>query len=77
MRSLPNTAGQNFSSLTNLAVLSYIGAANAYPTDDPTSNIPVSQMPLVETNLHVRSYEIITWKGANISVPSRLQALLL
>ena len=31
----------------------YSGAVEQYPTVDPTKNIPVSQIPLVETNLHV------------------------
>ncbi|KAF8256899.1 hypothetical protein EI94DRAFT_1792383, partial [Lactarius quietus] len=52
IRSLPNAAGQNFSGLNNLAVLHYAGAAKANPTYDPTSDVPVSQMLLVETNLH-------------------------
>ncbi|KAF8272718.1 multicopper oxidase-domain-containing protein [Lactarius quietus] len=63
IRSLPNAPGQNFSNLNNLAVLRYAGAAQAYPPCDPTVNISVSQMPLVETNLHVRSYDIVTSKG--------------
>ncbi|KAN0136672.1 laccase [Lactarius tabidus] len=52
IRALPNSPGQNFSDLTNLAVLHYAGAANANPTEDPTANIPVSVQPLVETDLH-------------------------
>ena len=56
MRSLPpDSPGRhfNFDGLTNLAVLHYAGAPNANPTVDPTVNVPVSQMPLVETDLHV------------------------
>jgi len=52
IRSLPNAPGRNFGNLNNLAVLHYQGAPNANPTVDPTVNIPVSQNPLVETNLH-------------------------
>jgi len=51
IRSLP--PGLNYSDFTNLAVLRYAGAPDGNPTADPTVNIPVSQMPLVETNLHV------------------------
>jgi hypothetical protein len=43
-----------YTDLVNLAVLHYSGAANANPTVDPTTNIPTSSSPLVETNLHVR-----------------------
>ncbi|KAI9508593.1 laccase [Russula earlei] len=42
----------NFSDFNSLAVLHYAGAPHENPTVDPTVNIPVSQMPLVETNLH-------------------------
>ncbi|KAI0297810.1 multicopper oxidase-domain-containing protein [Multifurca ochricompacta] len=52
MRALPNAAGRNFSNLNNLAVLHYAGAPDTNPTVDPTVNIPVSKLPLVETNLH-------------------------
>ncbi|KAI0289075.1 laccase [Russula brevipes] len=55
IRSLPNAANQNFSDLTNLAILRYSGAPDANPTVDPTVNVPVSQNPLVETNLHVNT----------------------
>ncbi|KAF8259963.1 laccase 1 precursor [Lactarius quietus] len=57
IRSLPNAAGQNFSGLNNLAVLHYAGAAKANPTYDPTSDVPVSQMLLVETNLHNHPFQ--------------------
>jgi len=46
-------SNSNFSDFTNLAVLRYAGASDGNPTADPTVNIPVSQIPLVETNLHV------------------------
>ncbi|KAH9074384.1 laccase [Lactarius deliciosus] len=49
IRSLP--PGRDFSNLNNLAILSYAGAP-ANQTVDPTVNIPVSKLPLVETNLH-------------------------
>jgi iron transport multicopper oxidase len=54
IRSLPNEAGvaRNYSNLNNLAVLHYAGAPSGNPTSDPTVNIPVSQIPLVETALH-------------------------
>jgi len=50
IRSLP--PGRNFSNNNNLAILHYEGAPKECPTVDPTVNIPVSQMPLIETNLH-------------------------
>ncbi|KAI0000120.1 laccase [Russula compacta] len=52
IRSLPNASGRNFSDFNNLAILHYAGARNGNPTVDPTVNVPVSQKPLVETNLH-------------------------
>jgi hypothetical protein len=51
IRSLP--PGRNFSDSNNLAILRYAGAPNQNPTVDPTVNVPVSQNPLVETDLHV------------------------
>ena len=64
IRSLPNVVpARNFSELNNLAVLRYAGAAKANPTDDPTVNVPVSKLPLVETNLHVGAVMIITSWG--------------
>jgi hypothetical protein len=60
IRSLPNAPGRNYSDFNNLAVLHYAGAPEGNPTSDPTVNIPVSQMPLVETALHVSfSYELL------------------
>ena len=53
IRSLPDAVGRNFTDLNNLAILRYSGAPDANPTEDPTVNIPVSILPLVETNLHV------------------------
>jgi hypothetical protein len=55
IRSLPVAAGRsfNYSDLNNLAVLHYAGASSGNPKSDPTVNIPVSQTPLVETELHV------------------------
>ncbi|KAF8263780.1 laccase [Lactarius quietus] len=52
IRSLPDAAGRNFTDLNNLAVLRYAGAPDAHPTEDPTVDIPVSKLPLVETNMH-------------------------
>lgn len=46
-------AGRNFGNLNNLAILHYSGAPQGNPPEDPTVNIPVSQRPLVENNLHV------------------------
>jgi hypothetical protein len=51
IRSLP--PGRDFSNLNNLAVLRYAGAPQKNPIVDPTVDIPVSQIPLVETDLHV------------------------
>ena len=60
IRSLPNAAARNYSNLNNLAVLHYAGASSGNPKSDPTVNIPVSQTPLVETNLHVSlPYELL------------------
>ena len=56
IRSLPNAVGRNFTDFNNLAILHYAGAPDANPTEDPTVNIPVSILPLVETNLHVRRF---------------------
>jgi iron transport multicopper oxidase len=50
IRSLPT--GLNFTDLNNLAILNYAGVPAANPTVDPTVNVPVSKLPLVETNLH-------------------------
>jgi len=50
IRSLP--PGGSYTNLVNLAVLHYDGTANENPTIDPTTDIPVSSSPLVETNLH-------------------------
>ena len=36
-----------------MAVLHYEEAPNTNPPEDPSVNIPVSKLPLVETNLHV------------------------
>jgi hypothetical protein len=55
MRALPPAAGNatSFAGDTDVAVFHYRGAPNANPTTDPSVYIPVSQNPLVETNLHV------------------------
>jgi hypothetical protein len=56
IRALPMGAtalGRNFSNLNNLAILRYSGASHGNPPQDPTVNVPVSQRPLVENNLHV------------------------
>jgi hypothetical protein len=63
IRSLPNAAGRNFTTLdyanlNNLAILNYAGADVATPTADPTVSVPVSKLPLVETNLHISCFDI-------------------
>ncbi|KAI0285736.1 laccase [Russula brevipes] len=65
MRALP--PGGSYTNLTNLAVLHYDGAADANPTTDPTTNIPTSSSALVETNLHVSSWECHPG-GADINI---------
>ena len=50
--------GGSYVDLLNLAVLHYAGAANANPTIDPTTDIPSSSSPLVETDLHVRNLRL-------------------
>jgi len=57
MRSLP--PDRDFSNLNNLAILRYAGAPAAKPKVDPTVNIPVSQLPLIETNLHVSCFYVL------------------
>ena len=56
IRALPHVSTRllNFSDHTNVAILRYSGAPIADPSADSNVNIPVSQLPLVETNLHVR-----------------------
>jgi hypothetical protein len=51
--------GRNFSDFNNLAILHYIGAPDGDPTVDPTVEIPVSTLPLVETNLHVSPFSML------------------
>ncbi|KAF8493484.1 laccase C [Russula emetica] len=55
IRALPQSAllpDASYSNLNNLAILRYLGALEINPLRDPTVNIPVSQLPLVETDLH-------------------------
>ncbi|KAN0136677.1 laccase [Lactarius tabidus] len=52
IRAVPNFGNQDFTGLTNLAVLRYLGALRTNPRSDPTKNIPQSVLPLIETNLH-------------------------
>ena len=64
IRALPNTAVRNFTNvdyanLNNLAILNYAGAPVANATADPTVNVPVSKLPLVETNLHVSFFDVL------------------
>ncbi|KAH9048020.1 laccase 3 [Lactarius deliciosus] len=52
IRAVPNVgASQDFTGLTNLAILRYLGAPPVDPSD-PTTNIPSSILPLKETDLH-------------------------
>ncbi|KAI9438813.1 laccase [Lactarius indigo] len=52
IRAVPNAAAsQNFTDLTNLAILRYQGAPAINPSSDP-NNIPPSVRPLKETDLH-------------------------
>jgi iron transport multicopper oxidase len=53
IRALPLNAGRNFSEFNNVAILRYEGAPNENPSNDSNVGVPVSQLPLVETNLHV------------------------
>ncbi|KAH9027586.1 laccase [Lactarius hengduanensis] len=54
IRALPKVSTRilDFSDHTNVAILRYSGAPVADPSADPNVNVPVSQLPLVETNLH-------------------------
>lgn len=55
IRALPKSAllpNPNYDNLNNLAILRYLGALPINPITDPTVNIPVSELPLVETDLH-------------------------
>ncbi|KAH9168159.1 laccase [Lactarius sanguifluus] len=52
IRAVPNAgASQDFTGLTNLAILRYLGAPLVDPSD-PTTDIPPSILPLKETDLH-------------------------
>ncbi len=56
IRALPRSAvlpEAGYNDLTNLAILRYLGALETHPFWDPTVYIPVSELPLVETDLHV------------------------
>ena len=59
IRALPVSASlfesgpANFSDFNNVAIFHYEQAPNTNPPEDPSVNIPVSKLPLVETNLHV------------------------
>ena len=55
VRALPESALRtaNFGDFNNVAVLHYEQAPNKNPPEDPSVNVPVNKMPLVETNLHV------------------------
>jgi hypothetical protein len=66
IRALPSFPKQSFASFTNLAVLRYVGALLQDPTNDPTTDIPTSQLPLKETDLHVGYTLIFSNYCANI-----------
>ncbi|KAI0246644.1 laccase 2 precursor [Lactifluus subvellereus] len=51
IRALPDVAGQDYTNLTNLAILRYTGASDGDPPIHPTKNIPTSVLPLRETDL--------------------------
>jgi hypothetical protein len=55
IRALPNLGNpdKTFQNFTNVAILRYLGAPNGNPTNDSNANIPGSQLPLTETDLHV------------------------
>ncbi|KAI9450836.1 laccase [Lactarius psammicola] len=55
IRALPHVSTWilDFSDHTNVAILRYSSAPIEDPSADPNVNVPVSQLPLVETNLHV------------------------
>jgi len=70
IRSLP--PGRTYGNLNNLAILRYAGAKNINPTVDPGVNVPVSHIPLIETNLHPLTYSPVPGKpvpgGADINI---------
>lgn len=55
IRALPNIGNpdQTYADSTNVAILRYLDAPSQDPSSNPNENIPESQLPLVETNLHV------------------------
>ncbi|KAI0252554.1 laccase [Lactifluus subvellereus] len=74
LRALPKTAGGGISGFKggiDAAVFHYKGAPNANPTTDSAVNVPVSKIPLIETNLHPGKP---TPGGADINI--NLQVLL-
>jgi len=52
IRALPVSPGRDFSDFNNVAILRYDEADCENPTNDPNVGVPVSTLPLVETNLH-------------------------
>ena len=54
MRALPNSANATTDNGINSAILRYAGASISDPTTQNTS----SKLPLVETNLHVRTLDL-------------------
>ena len=63
IRALPNfgNPNQNYENFTNVAILRYLEAPIVNPSNDSNANIPGSQLPLVETNLHVGTYNILSF----------------
>jgi hypothetical protein len=64
LRARPTSGGEgtgNFSNFINVGVLHYAGAPNANPLEDPSVNVPVLQLPLNETDLHVSQTFIFLW----------------
>ena len=55
IRAAPNTVPPGFDNARNSAIFRYKGA----PTVDPTTPLVASTQPMVETNLHVSSAQII------------------
>jgi hypothetical protein len=81
IRALPQVSTRllDFSDHTNVAILRYSGAPIADPSADSNVNIPVSKLPLVETNLHVsRLFPLdLLYRRRLTPIPSHLSPILL
>jgi hypothetical protein len=53
IRALPSMVNLDYRNVTNVAILRYDGAPVVDPANDPNMNIPMSKLPLNETDLHV------------------------